>query len=450
MKAKRWCLGLLAAVWAGWAWPGWAVDNPPASQGVGEHSTIVTSTGRMRDDELAKMIKDAIDAAPNKPTSVKVFFNSCYGGGMLDDIAKMLGTYDPPIPFVGGAASDANQPAWGPPNSWVGDTNLGSFWTNELAGAMGGGATGTVSGTIATANANDPTAPGGSLTNRLPKGGVPENPQNTSAHGGSSVNWGPGESVVFSGNNSHDRHDNNVENMENAFLGTFGQVFSSSLNGSSKAALQGMIQAACNSLDGGEELVLYVDDHGNTEFDLDEWVAHYTGGGGIMIDPITGWKSEAPDGSWPVLHDGWLMGLSLNVAQGDPVNPGIFMTAADDPAFWSDYPEGYPVDSFFDVFFNDVPLPGLPELLFPGVEVFIPAPWPLFAPGPVLLEFVPTGSLPGLPLPLANLELSSGPINDLEVVPEPAAWALLTAMALLLPHRRTGAGGGGEGRPAIG
>jgi len=105
-----------------------AADNPPTDQPPGEHSTIVVSDGQggttsVRDDELADMIKTAIQNSGNTPSSVKVFFNSCYGGGMLDDIADALGppNFDPAIPFVGASASSADQPAFGPSDGWVGD-----------------------------------------------------------------------------------------------------------------------------------------------------------------------------------------------------------------------------------------------------------------------------------------------------------------------------------------
>ena len=186
---------------------------------------------------------------------------------MLDDIARTMTGLG--IPFVGGAACDANQPAWGPNDAWVGDSDLGSFWTNSLVGAMAGAQPGdTVTGTIATANANDPTATGGAYTGSLPPGGQPERPQNISAHGGDAVTWGSGVGVVFSGNNTDERHDNNVDNMEAAFANRLGAALTPTTG--TAAGLQSALNLAA-SLAGTGELALYVDDHGDTEFDVDEW-----------------------------------------------------------------------------------------------------------------------------------------------------------------------------------
>jgi len=229
-------------------------DNPPANQGAGQHSTIMTSNGKLRDDQLADMIKDAINNSGKTPTSVKVFFNSCYGGGMLDDIANMLkDDFEPDIPFVGASASASNEVAWGPKNSVASTTGGGSYWTDSLAGAMAGANPGdNVSGTIGTANANDPAKAGGPVGSNLPPKGKPETPQNTTANGGAAVNWGPGEGVVFSGGNNRVRHDNNVDKMEGAFLDMFGQCYSSAdpANGTTKEALGTILMPACNALTG--------------------------------------------------------------------------------------------------------------------------------------------------------------------------------------------------------
>ncbi len=139
-------------------------DSPPASQSPGEHSSIVVrndagGSDHIRDDELADMIKTAITAAEHRPTSVKVLFNSCFGGGMLDDIADMLARFDPPIPFVGGSASAADETAKGPSDQRVGDSLMGSCWTNAFLEALGNAADGeSVTNTIARANESDSAA----------------------------------------------------------------------------------------------------------------------------------------------------------------------------------------------------------------------------------------------------------------------------------------------------
>lgn len=410
---KTLCLGVIAlAILVSAGARAVAVDNPPTPQLPGIRSMIATSDGTVRDDELAKMIRDAIKASGKTPSSVKVFFNSCYGGGMLDDIANILATdFTPPIPFVGGAASDANQPAWGPDDSWVGNSSMGSFWTDELAKAMANSPPGeTVTGTLGTANANDPTAPGGKYAGYLPVDGQPERPQNTTANGGDTVTWGPGIGVVFSGANTDKRHDNNVAKMQGAMMARLGQSFTPS--SSTTAGLRGALNAAAQLMPPGGEFVLYVDDHGDVEYDYDEWYRWYTGSK-VTLEPTTGWRSRLPSGEISMLHEGWRTGLTLNARQGDMPSPSIKLLA--------DITEPYMIDSFFDVFFNGIPIPeeNVPDVLLPGEQAFIPLGpeiWSTIPPGggPVLLEFLPTGS-GGLSVDLLNLELTSGPINDIDL-----------------------------------
>ena len=401
---------------------------------------------------MAKMISDAIKNSGNTPSSVKVFFNSCYGGGMLDDIADALGPGNfPPngIPFVGASASDADQPAWGPDDDYANGTGSGSFWTNGLAGAVTGASPGqSVTGTVGTANANDPVAPGGAWVGILPPDGEPENPQNTSDHGGGNVTWSSGaESVVFGGKDTNPRHGNNVSKMEDAFLDMWGSDANSNVrstghnpNGSgSTADLQNLITGACNNIQPGEELILYIDDHGNTEFDFDEWWDHHLDeqmGQADHLIELAGdkaWESVIEDTIYPTLHDGWEQGLSGNVRQGDTVEPGLIIEMPDD---WL---EPIPPESFFDVFFDGVPLgPFFPSL----GDTFLPIPYdpadPLLTGGPHLLQFVPgPGSPPFVPFPLANLELTSGPINDLTLnVPEPSSITLLLLGIVLMALAR--------------
>lgn len=396
-------------------------------QGPGEHSSICTSDGELRDDEFAKMVADAIKASGNTPSSVKVFFNSCYGGGMLDDLAGALGPANfPPngIPFIGASASDSDQPAWGPQDGYASSTGSGSFWTNGFADGVTNATPGqSVTGTVSGAHAADPTAPGGAYAGSLPAGYEPENPQTVTANGGAGVNWAPGaESVVFGGSATNVRHGNNVSNVEDSFLDMWGGDANSNVrstgmnpNGSgSTADLQNMITGACNDINPGEELVIYVDDHGNTEFDVDEWWNWFTGQF-PFIDPFAGWKSETPAGDDFKLHDGWEQGLRGTQEQGEPVNPGLNM------ALGFPTTEPFPVDSFFDVFYDGLLLP-LPPVVLPGEEVFIPMPPDMvfFAPGPHMIEIMPAPGSPPAPFPLEilNLELTSGPINEIQLILE--------------------------------
>jgi hypothetical protein len=388
-------------------------------QGPGEHSTIDTTSGPIRDDELAKMVGDAITASGNTPSSVKVFFNSCFGGGMLDDFPGALNG----VPFIGASASDSDQPAWAPDDEYAGSTGSGAGWSNALAGAVTAANPGdNVAGTAATAGANDPYAPGGQWAGSIPPGDEPENPQTTTANGGAGVGWSPGaEAVVFGGNaNGQKEGDvscgNDVSNMEGAFLDMWGSDPNSNIQstggnpggGGSKQDLQNMITNAANNIQPGEELVLYVSDHGDTEFDFDEWLNWFW-----SMPPVVrpgGFLCAGPGGELPVLHEGWEQGLSGNVAQGDTVAPGINLLAAIGGPF--------DIDSFFDVYWDGVPL-DLPDELLPGEEAFIPIPYDpvLFAEGPHMLQFVgdPLNPAP-FPLELLNLELTSGEIRKLTAI----------------------------------
>ncbi len=383
-----------------------------------EHSTIATTNGQIRDDELAQMIKDAINNSGNTPSSVKVFFNSCFGGGMLDEIANAVA----PIPFVGASASDSDQPAWAPNDDYAGDTGSGAGWSNALAGGITGANPGdNVAGTATAAGANDPYAPGGAWVGGIPPGGEPEQPQTVTANGGAGVTWSSGAEAVVFGGSSTGQEDgdvscaNDVYNMEDAFLDMWGgdpnsNVWSTGGNpggGGSTQDLQAMLTGACNNINPGEELVLYVGDHGDTEFDFDEWLAWFWAQ--PVVIPPGGFVMTGPGGELPVLHEGWEQGLTGNEALGDTVEPGINLQAA--------IGEPFAVDSFFDVYWDGVPL-DLPEVLFPDEEVFIPIPYDaaLFAEGEHLLEFVPTGVPAPYDLWLENLELTSGEIRKLEAI----------------------------------
>jgi hypothetical protein len=408
-------------------------DNPPQAQSPESHSTITVSDGmggqsEVRDDDLANMIKSAIDNSGKRPSSVKVFFNSCYGGGMLDNIADMLGNYSPAIPFIGGSASTADQGAWG---TWgaTAENGKGSSWTDSLSEAINNsGNNERVVETLEEAKANDVNSPHS------------ETPQVTSAHGGANVEWSSrAQSVVFSGFNTAPRHDNNVTNMEQALLNNFEQpqsnVFSSGSGiDPTQAALQSLLDQAANALasDGSEELVLYVDDHGGWTYDVKEWAQTFDIDE-INFDSENGWSSSLdPNGDGntqqPELTPGQTQGLSQNEAQGDSTNPGLFLTP--------DIIDPFDFDAHFDAFFNGVWL-DLPPVLAPGGPAFIPIPWEAFQAGPNQLQFLPAQPGLGPSLSLVELELTSGPLNHfLAPIPEPTAFALFTVAAVCLAAGR--------------
>ncbi len=89
----------------------------------------------VRDDVLAEKLQDAlIDTNGPKPVArikhVKVFMQSCHGGGMLDDLARVFGNI---VCWVGGAAARSNEVARADDDS-VADPM--GHWTRALRDAL--------------------------------------------------------------------------------------------------------------------------------------------------------------------------------------------------------------------------------------------------------------------------------------------------------------------------
>jgi len=436
-------------------------DQPAPAQGVGEHSTICLSDGTsIRDDQLAdfigRTIQNNVDLGGNAPSDVKIMVNSCYGGGILDDIQNIFGPGSPypacqGIPWVGVSAASANEVAWGwPDGAAAGDPNdpaashFGSTLTDALGGTSisppGSGTSNPNPGSIRTGGSGDNVM--GDFNAAVnsedsgPGGDSSEHPVVASGNGGHAINWNSSSShsaVVFGGSQTDNRHHNNVNNMADALgnLWSGTSPYIDTLDGGTQAQLESAIDAALSLMDGDEQFVLYIDDHGDTEFDFVEWWDHYFGD--LWLDPFTGWRSDAPtpDGEQPELHPGWDQGLSGNHAQGETVSPGVAITAELDPF------EPFPAESFFDVLYDDMTI----GQFYPGVDndIIIDIPYdpaaPSFDPGTHLLELRPggTGPLPGTPpILITQLQLTSGPINELEkslssdpnAIPEPGTMLL--------------------------
>jgi len=403
-------IGLLVGVWA--AGPadvsarditesGAAVDPPPdippPYQFPGEHSTLTTWDGSIRDDELADYICSKI---PKDPTTgaplvhdVKIMFNSCYGGGMLDDFGRVFGPGGAceGVPWVGSSASGPNEVAYGPSNAAVNENpgaNLGSRWTNALDDAIKAG--GNVKSSFETARDNDKAGPNGY------KG---ENPVIASGNGGSGINWNDADkhhAVVFGGKNNKLRHDNNIENVGAALGSVFGDDLTYIGNGWGDAStgteshLKGLIDAATSGLDADTQLVLYFDDHGDTDFDIDEflgWISPQ-----IIYEPT---PLEVP------LHEGWVPGLTaMDLQPGDIPAPVLII----------DLDQSVPPGTW-QFALNGVPIPMPPDPMLG--EVILPVQWNSIISGTNLLELNPLAHT-SPPLLINNLELGSGPINEIE------------------------------------
>ena len=299
--------------------PAWSGDNLPDPQDPGEHSTIVTSDGSIRDDELAEWVAQNLPKAPDGTplcSDVKVLFNTCYGGGFLDDFARVFGTGGTAAGtrWVGGSAAGADECAWCPVDEDVAGTNQGGFWTDELMPEVTTGSN--VATGIGVANILDPVGAYGSGD---------ETGQTAWGNGGENVAWSSSaEVVIFAGQPDYAADDNDVENMEDNMLDRLdddSNIYSSGSGFRSTNDLKSMIQQACQNLGSGEQLVLYFSDHGDTHFDLGEWWAHRFGGGFVMADPATGGGVDFP------LHVGWMHGLSvMDGLAGQTAEPFIEVT----------------------------------------------------------------------------------------------------------------------------
>ncbi len=149
-----------------------AEDIAPPSQGPGEHTTIATADGKhIRDDKLAEYVASKIpkDGGGNPQVKdVKIFVQSCYGGGLLDDFAKVFGPGGAceGVPWVGGSASSDNECSHRLSDERAGDKGSG-FWTDSLTPEVSDG--GNVATDLTTAKANNLCAPGGVIDKQIGK-----------------------------------------------------------------------------------------------------------------------------------------------------------------------------------------------------------------------------------------------------------------------------------------
>ena len=321
------CAGLCVGV-AG----SWADDVPPVMPPPWCHTSIICAGGvSIRDDELAQIIADCILANGQGVHDIKVMFNCCFGGGILDDIGRMCGPGGPlaGTPWVGGAASAWNETAMGWTDAVVNDPanagkDLGSTWTDALGGkatsptdnsqgAMRAGSNGNVKRDLERARDKDDSGPNGDGT---------ESPQVASGNGGDGITWTGATShhaVVFGGDQTDQRHHNNVNNMTDALTGAWGAAPHSviTLDGGTRQQLINAICAAASLLDENEQFVLYIDDHGDFEVDVAEfhnWVAPHIFPAPTVV-PI-----EIPGG--------YVIGMLRALAQNEPVRPQIWIDLA--------------------------------------------------------------------------------------------------------------------------
>lgn len=287
-----------------------AMDITPPNQPAGNHSTVATSDGSIRDDELIDHICNAIRASGGQVKDVKLMVNSCFGGGLLDDMQRAFGPGGAcaGIPWVAGTAANADESAYGFSDATVDEFAdqypVGSAWTNALT-------------LPASANANNMPGVlrGGSASNNVqgdmqrarnrdlfgPNGDDSEHPQVASGNGGHQVMWhmegGKHEAIVFGGAQTNKRHINNVNNMEKVLKetwpnGTYNiQKLGDTMPGATRQQLLDAITTAASRLDENTQFVLYIDDHGGATIDLAEAGAAIAD---VLIEDPTEIELEVP------------------------------------------------------------------------------------------------------------------------------------------------------------
>ena len=416
----------------------WAADTPAPTQGVGEHSTISCIGGHIRDDELAKWICDSIPKNPDgtcKVHDVKIMVNACFGGGVLDDIQNAFGPNGccPGVPWVAGSASTAKQPAYGWDDKYVNHkTNsgkdLGSNWTDALGGkaqshtrgeqgVLRSDSTGNVKQDLEKARDRDDSGP--SHDNK-------ETPVIASGNGGENIQWNqPGikhKAIVAGGEQTDQRHHNNVKNMREALEAVWGDGWLweyffgkdyeiTTLDGFNKDTLKGAIEKACEGLDENTQLVIYLDDHGDTDFDLKEWLTWYF----ATFFPLTSdLVLPVADPTNPVfldadtsvmsftLHEGWGESFTLMAAQpGDEPQPYLEICPVTplNEADWQITLNGQPIS--------------FPAATLPADRIIpLSVPWEIIESDPIENTLMIHRVNPSAMMELRCLRISSGPINE--------------------------------------
>jgi len=403
---------LLAVLASSFALPVWAGDNPPDPQDPGEHSTVATANGEhIRDDDLAETVRENLpeDDDGIHCKDVKIFVQCCHGGGLLDDFDRVLSPpHTPPggVAWVGGSAADPEEFSWGPNDAWcAANPPTGDYWTDTLIGNMGGG---TISDSLDSTASADPAASGGSANTQY---GIEEHPQSNSNNGGSGIAWGEGgsdpdtnhEVVVFSGD-TETRHQHDCDNFESACNDMWGANANvSKTTGGTKQQLVDAIKAACANLDDNTQLVIYISGHGDTDFDVLEFLNDVLGeeeDDPVTVDPVIGpVELQAP------LHDGWVNGFAQSAAQGETPTPYLTATFGNvvnlDQWEWS---------------FNEMSLP-VGGTYAPGETIELALDPAEFVYGINIVTLTPLDPT-GAPMILENMELCSGDFNNGMTFPE--------------------------------
>lgn len=406
-----------------------ADDVKAPTQKIGTHSDVSTSSGKIRDDEFIDFICQKIKENGKGVKDVKLMVNSCYGGGLLDDMERAFGPEGacPGIPWVAGAASGPDKTAGGNADETVKDlqdtATVGSTWTdalagdnpfnvNEMPGPLHGGSKGggTVMDDFQSAADNDYTGQNG--TKR-------DTPIIASGNGGDQIMWNSEgtkhEAIVFGGEQTDLRHHNNITNMTAGLKDTWDVLPAESpknfniqsLDGGTTQDLLNAIELATSRLDENTQLVIYIDDHGSSSFDFDEAIG---GIADVLIEDEVSFDFQ--------IEDGWFDGFFGNYFSGasEILSPTLNfnINQCNACAHW-------------DYLINGIPIP------FPGSDfdglVKLPVPFWAIRPGTNTLVIRPKesssnqavgGSTPKThfgSLMVDRMELTTGPINEPHAFP---------------------------------
>ena len=397
-----------------------ADDVTAPVQVEGAHSTVSTEDGRIRDDELIDFICDRIDVNGGKGSikDVKIMVNSCFGGGLLDDMERAFGPGGAceGIPWVGGSASAPDQTAQGYADSTVAGfpgENLGSTWTDALAGNSHlntNGQKGVISKGSNSNNVLKDLVKVGIKDSTGPNGDKQlESPQVASGNGGDSIRWntegGKHEAVVFGGKQTDQRHHNNVDNVKDALENTWDSAPNNIqvLDGATTDEFLEALETAIDRLDKDTQLVIYIDGHGGTTQDISEKQDDLTD---VLLVSEQSANFDWSDGAFKGFYGNYFSStkqiptptLDLHIDQCDGCSEWVYRV------------NGMPV------LFPGLDRTGLVQIPLPAYEVF---------PGINLLQFGPSdedsvqasGAGPKFhngTMTLSRIEISSGPINELE------------------------------------
>ncbi len=417
----------------------------PVQDGI-RHSKIIAvdddikdTPDEIRDDELLNLICNKINENGGKVKDVKLMVNSCFGGGLLDDMERVFGVGGAceGVPWVGGSASEASKPAraWkdntvikfdgvknGNSNEGSVDEKLGSTWTDALAGNSHfnkDGQAGVIRNGSASNNVLEDLQAAGQKDAMGPNGFKREEPQVATGNNGFDIQWNmegaKHEAVLFSGDFKRGEElalNNSIDNMEAALQATWKNT-PHNIQSIKEGTLQNFIDAletAAKRLDENTQLLLYFTAHGGKLSDSKKPRCI-----GFYDTDILETANCAFD-----VDDGWFDGLFGNYFSTPSVLPeatlDLHIEVCNGCEAWSYLLNGFPLE-----FPTISSLPGEPFTAHLPVEYYQLRPGSLDANVVEIIPPLPATNLlahsnaliPGGSLVLSDMDIDSGPISQL-------------------------------------